>query len=196
MDLVDGDVNVDIVGIVMNDAYTLVLGEAESTTELTLAIKKHFRLRVFSVLEREKEVIGFVVLRALVLSLNSQSFERSDHRIIRVAVRNRRASDALLCVLWIEQVANKASVTAAAARVSIRFFRDHLARVDLDARCASSSIISASAGRGSIHDAVHHRLQLLLIFAELLQQREYNGTNIPLIREDSELRVVSQPQLQ
>lgn len=113
-----------------------------------------------------------------------------------MAVRNSRASDALLSVLWIEQVANEAPVAAAAARLSNRFFRDHLARVGLDARCASSPIISASAGRGSIHDAVHHRLQLLLSFAELLEQCEHNRTNIPLINEHSELRIIGQPQLQ
>ena len=124
MDLVDGDMQMRIIGIVVHDGNPLMLFEAKLLADIVLNFFERGAVRVF--LKGQNQMVGFVALGTGVLLLHGQHLQGRPLRRFRIAVGNADLAHARVHALGIGQVADKPQHAAFGWVVESQSPRDHL----------------------------------------------------------------------
>jgi hypothetical protein len=125
VDLVDGDVQVQVVGVVVHGTDALMLAVAQSLADSPLDRLQRRRVGLLAGTKADDQVIGLVGLGAPVLRLGVEHFE--DRRIgpVGVAVGDRDARHPLALLLLIDEVLHQAGEVALPDRLHGDVLGDH-----------------------------------------------------------------------
>jgi hypothetical protein len=124
-DLVDGDVQVQVVGVVVHGTDALMLAVTQSLADSPLDRLQGRRVGLLASTKADDQVIGLVGLGAPVLRLGIEHFEDRCIGPVGVAVGDRDARHPLALLLLIDEVLHQAGEVALPDRLHRDVLGDH-----------------------------------------------------------------------
>jgi hypothetical protein len=104
MDLVDGDVHVQVVGVVVHHADSLVVGESERIAYAFFDLRQGLRADFLAGSKAQDQVIGAVGTCPGVKGLRIECLKHAGHQFVGVAVGDAHFPDPLQLVLPVDEV--------------------------------------------------------------------------------------------
>ena len=111
VNLVDGDVDMQIVSVMMNSADSLVFRIAKPSTNTCLYLLQHISAKRFSLPEAENQMKRLVPFRTFVHVLGSQDFFDSGTQSSRFAVCDPNLAHSMLFALGRRDIGDQISKT-------------------------------------------------------------------------------------